>query len=1098
MSRLQPLDRALDWFPRHAGWVLIATLAVTAGAVHLIVDVRTGAPRLAMDASSDRLLPEDDPGRRFLEQTQRVFGKDETLLIAHASDDVFTAESLARVDAITRAVAQLEGVERVLSITNAVGIRARDGDVEIGPFVSGIPDDPAALDALRSELRDDPLVGSSLVSADERVTAILVYFLPMSHREFAERGLDEAIVALAEAERGHGEVWITGGPHVRRATARVLIGETVGLSLGILAVLAIVLALAFRTLRGVVLPLLTVVIAILWTLGAVALVGRPLNAVTALVPPLLTALGLSYAIHVVASWYDVLRADPERPGREIVAEATREVALPVGLTGLTTAAGLGSLLLSPLVAVREFGLFTVLGVLSVMIVSLTFTPALLAVLGTPRRVPDAARGGGFDRFSLRMARFDVANRRWIFLVSAGVFAVALFGASQLRVGTQQVAKFPADAPVRVHFENVNEALGGANPLYVVVSSDAPDAWKEPENLRALASLQEWLVAQPEVGGALSVVDFLSLLNQGFQGGGEEHRTVPASRRLVSQLLFFGASEELDRFVGPDYQMASIHVRARVIDSEDVGRLAARIDARLAELPGHLEGRVTGTAVVLAGALEDVVRGQTRSLLFAFGVIYLILSALFVSLRIGLLALIPNALPVAAYFGALGWLGVRLDPGSSLVAPMVLGIAVDDTIHYFARFIADCRRTADEEGATASALRAVGRPVTVTTLALCAGFLVLTTSDLRTTSELGALAAFALVAAWATDYVLTPALCSGMRIATLWDLLSLDLGAEPHKEIRLLHGLRAGQARMVALLASVVPVRAGERLFGAGEPGDAVYAVVEGRLQASVGGADGRVVLAELGRGDVVGEIGHLHLARSADVDALEDARLLRLTDGAMARLVRRSPRIAAVMYRNLSGLASERLARAAADLGGAAQAVEVSASGPVSASGHALAAAFFDDRDRGDAQAVSPDTLGPGASMLREVGLPPDAVMAVALLPLAEVAWSDGSVEPRERQALLDAAQAVGMDGDGAAIERLEHFLAERPSRELMRLWEDTVREVCRVLSVEGRLRLERELMGGAHRLAQAAGGFLGLASVSRHEDEALTRLAQAFERDGG
>jgi hypothetical protein len=338
-------------------------------------------------------------------------------------------------------------------------------------------------------------------------------------------------------------------------------------------------------------------------------------------------------------------------------------------------------------------------------------------------------------------------------------------------------------------------------------------------------------------------------------------------------------------------------------------LTARIEARLRELPAPLRGAVTGSSVVFNQALDEIIRGQAWSLVSGLGVIYAILAVMFLSLRIGAVALIPNALPIAFYFGLLGLAGVTLSPGTSLVAPIVLGIAVDDTIHYFARFIDDAKRLGSERRATESALQAVGRPVTTTALALCAGFLVLNLSQFETQAQLGNLAAATLAFGWLCDLTLTPALCAGLRIVTLWELLSLDLGSEPQRSIGLFRGLSAAQARIVALMGSLVPVRAGERLWSAGDAADALYVVIDGRLRASVARGSGRRELAEHVRGDVLGEVGLIQQARSADVDVLEDGRLLRLGEEHFAQLSRRYPRIASAVLRNLSEILAARLVR---------------------------------------------------------------------------------------------------------------------------------------------------------------------------------------------
>jgi predicted RND superfamily exporter protein len=546
------------------------------------------------------------------------------------------------------------------------------------------------------------------------------------------------------------------------------------------------------------------------------------------------------------------------------------------------------------------------------VAALTFAPSALALLPPPRRLPPASGGrfsASIDRLFAGAARLVVENRRTVFAVAFAVFALSLFGATRMRVGSQQIEKFRPDAPVRAHFEAVNARFGGVNPITVIVESDETEAFREPERLRAVKALQTWLEQQPEVGDVTSLVDVVEVANRAFHGDDPEALALPDSRKLVSQLLLAAAGDELPGFVDARFQTLALHLRTSAIDSAEVAALTARIEARLAELPAPLRGAVTGTSVVFNAALDEIIRGQASSLVTGLWIIYAILAVVFVSARIGVVALIPNVLPVAFYFGLLGFTGVLLSPGTSLVAPIVLGIAVDDTIHYFARFIEDARQKGSERRATESALRAVGRPVTYTAVALCAGFLVWNLSAFRTQGEIGNLAAATLAFGWLCDVTLTPALCVGLRIVTLWEVLALDLGDGPERSIRLFRGLSGAQARIVALMGRLVPVRAGERLWSAGDAADALYVVIDGRLRASLEGPAGVRELAQHERGDLVGEVGLVQQARSADVDVVEDGRLLRLGREHFAQLRRRYPRIAAAVLANLSEVLAERLVR---------------------------------------------------------------------------------------------------------------------------------------------------------------------------------------------
>ena len=898
-------------------WIVLALLSlVTLGAITRLIDFDrlreqglARSFRLEIDMSTNRLLPEDDEDKLFYDFVRKVFGSDETLLVALHAQDIFTEENLTRVSRLTTRLEDVEGVHHVVSLTNALNIRGTEDSLDIRPLVSEIPEDPEELARIRAEALENPLYSGSLISTDGRTTSLLVYFLDFSDREFIERGIDEQIQTIALEEAGDAEVWLSGGPHLKVAQIQTqLRGLTRMLPL-ILGVLGLVLAFSFRTIRGVVLPLITIVMSLVWSMGAAAMIGRPLNLVTILIPPLLLILGLSYSVHVVSQFYDTLRERPGDTSAEATHRALRLVWLPVALTGFTTAAGFLALALSPMGAIREFGVLSVVGVLLTVLASLTAPPALLSVMRKPRRIREVSGDGPFERFVARVAQFDLERRRTIFLAAAAVFVVSVGALPFIKIGSNSIENFPRESSVRTDFEAINRHLGGANSFNVVLQGAEPDTFIEPVNLRAVEELQQWLVMQPEIGGTTSVVDYLKLINRGFHDNDPAYLAVPDSKRAAGRLLFFGSSDDLDGFVDRTYRLANLTVRANIVDHELFRGLIERIEDRLADLEPMLSGKVTGNPVLLNRLSDDIVKGQAYSLVGALVLIYVILFLMFLDYRTGLIALVPNILPVVVYFGALGLTGVTLNFATSLIAPMALGIAIDDTIHYFTRFNHDAKRFADERRGTISALRAVGRPVTYTSIAICTGFLVLMTSELRNQVQLGALGAFTLGFAWFVDFTLTPALCSGLRVVTLWDTLTLDLGEEPQNSIPLFNGLSKTQCRIVALMASMHEVRKGHRLIREGDAGRHMYVVIDGAFKITTRGEHGAIDLGTAERGAVLGEVGLFYGTASANVDVVEDARLLRLTQKNMARLSRRYPRIAARVLANLNETLAGRLWR---------------------------------------------------------------------------------------------------------------------------------------------------------------------------------------------
>jgi len=907
------IDATSHFLTRNAGWLLALVAAITFAGAMQIVDPISRRVRLAIDPSIDAMLPEHDADRKYYENVRLLFGNDETVLVAMISDDVFSRENLDRVVRMTKRIEALSAVHHVVSLATALDVRSLDGAMEIVPFLESMPADAAERALLRRRVLANPVFAGSLVSKDGRATVLSVNLRDLPERELVDSGLIPDIERIVSEERGGATLWVTGGLYAKAETARLML-EDIRRTLPLAIAIAMAVAwISFRSLRGVLIPTGTMLIAVVWTLGAIAAMEVPLNLLTVIIPTLLLVVGFAYAIHVVSEYYEVASENGEhaRSKEDVVREAMRRVALPVVLTGITTAAGFVSLTTSPIQAIRQFGAYNTLGVAFTCVVSLTFAPAMLVLLPLPTRIRDRKVGGRFDRAVERLANFDVRHRGPILLAGAVIAIAAVVGTLNIRVGSVFVEP---GSPLEHSAAALDEYMEGANGLYVVLAAGYDGAFKEPEKLKRIESFQRWLDLQPEVGGTTSVVDYLMLIRRGFLDGVVRDE-IPDSKSLISQLFFFGGSEDLERFVDSRFQRTVIHVRCHVNDTAAMEALLSRIETQAESFPENIEATVTGNSVLLTRTIDDITRGQSKSLALAFSMIFVVLSLLFMSPRVGLLALIPNALPVLFYFGFLGLAGITLNSTTGLVACLVLGIAVDDTIHFLARFNEAARRHVDEGRGVAEALRSVGRPVTYTSIALCGGFLALTQSQFHNQVQFGALAALTLAFAWLVDVTLTPALASRMKIVSLWDTLTVDLGKDPQLSIPLFRGLRNTQARVAALMTNIVELPSGHQLFAAGDRGNDMYVIIEGRLTPSIVGDDGRIVrFGTLTRGDSVGEVGLFHGSRTADVMAETDVRLLRLTRESLERIRRRYPRIAARLYSNLSAILAERVATTTAQV----------------------------------------------------------------------------------------------------------------------------------------------------------------------------------------
>ena len=905
------LQRCLFIVAQHPGAMAFSSLLVLLLCLGIVIAPGHENAGLKIDPSVAGLLPQDDRDRAVFERVQEQFGDTDAVIVAVRYPQVFDVQTFSRIEALSRALRKLDGVRHVFSLATAPNLIA-DGDlIDVSSFTQQARAAPARIAAMAGQIKANPLYAGSLVSADGRSASFALSLSEMSATEFREYDYPGRIRDLVEQIGGAEAVWITGSPVVEAATTQALF-KTLRLILPAIFVLVIaLLAVAFRSARATLCASLTIAAGLLWTLADFAILDIPINMVTAIVPPLLITLGLAYSVHLLSEFFDPDAPTNESP-QQAVLRTWQRSGPPLLLTGATTVAGLLALLINPLPAVRQFAVLSSLGVAATVGFVLLLLPSLLVLCRCRSHRATSVRW--FAGIADKLAAFDTQHRRHIAVVAIVGVLVAIWSASDIRVGTEYIRSFSPQSTVRVDFEAINEQFGGATLVSILIETHVDDALTNPELMAELENFQQWLKQQPEVGAAVSYIDHLKLINQNLNEGEAAYFRIPETASAAKQLLVYGGSEEIHRVIDSRFRTALLNARINVDGSISIGEFVRRVEEKMQALPPPLFASITGSPVLATRAVDDIASGQFVSIALALFVIYLLLALLFTSASAGLVAMLPNVLPIAAYFGLLGAFDVTLNPTTSLIACIVLGVAVDDTIHFLARFNADARAQASESEAVKSALRTTLRPVTLTTVALCLGFAAFSGSELQNQVEFGLLASATLLLAWVVDITVTPALGSTVRIVTLWDLLRLDLGQSPQHTIPLLSGLTMRQARTFALLSNIEKVEAGSRVITEGDTARDIYVVVDGKLQAWVQRNEERRALSTMGRGATMGEAGYFGQKRTANVDALTKVRLLRFDSQDLERLRLRHPRIAAVIFRNLNRIQAERIARTTAML----------------------------------------------------------------------------------------------------------------------------------------------------------------------------------------
>lgn len=757
-----------DWVVLRPRLALAGLSALTLLAGYPLVELDPPGLGLRIDPSSEPLLARGDPSAELYREAVLDFGHDEIYAVALQCSEVFSPECLSTLDGVSGRVARLDGIRSVSSLVDATSLRWVEAEalIEIKPFIDKVPVDPLRLPELRRRALEDTVYRRTLVAEDAKATAINVGFQKMDDARFLASGLDGSITDLLAEEVGVGQRFhIAGRPHVKVHVYDGILRDLTRLIPLAILVMGAVLWVFFRTLRGVLLPLGTALVANVWTFGAMASLGEPLTLLTGLLGPLLLAMGSVYGVHVVARYEEEALSAPEPV--DAARRSMEQVRLPALIAGLTTVIGFAALLITDVPAVFQLGLFAMLGIASCTLLALAGIPAVLALLPLPaavREERDGADEGRLDRGLGALARWVTRRSGLAIGIWLVVAAGALAALPRIEVDTDYLSYFSADDPLRRDFEAVNRLLAGVVPIYVVIDGAGAGSFREPELVKAVDALEDRLASLPGVSRTLSFNDLLGRLNRAFHADDPEAERVPDTRGEITELLFMLPKDDLSAFLTVDHSRANVIVRTGAVGSSAIIELEERLEAVIEgnPLPQGARARVTGNTILLAHSADAITRAQPRSVGIAAIAILVLISVALGSARLGAIAMIPNLVPVLIFFGLLGAGLAPLSLPVSLIGCMALGIAIDDSVHFLVRYRRERRRGVDAAEAASRCHRRVGRPIVITSVMLCLGFLVVTASRFATLQEFGYLSALTMGVCLATDLILLPAVLIRLR------------------------------------------------------------------------------------------------------------------------------------------------------------------------------------------------------------------------------------------------------------------------------------------------------------------------------------------------
>ncbi len=755
-------------------WVAIAVFAVV-----LVVSF-LGMSKMVQQTSFDDYFIEGDPMLVKTNEFKENFGNDYFIGILTECDNHFTKEHLTTLrelgEELMDSLSYGDKITSLADIEFMLGTEEGMEMVQIVPEV--IPENGSPeMEQVRKLAYSKPYVSRKLISADGKKAWTLVKLRPFPpEEEWKANGTvspdivtgEEVSRIISKEKYASLNPRATGMPYVTQQKT-VYIGQEMGRLVMIAAIICIlVMLLMTRSVRGIFCPLLAVIGGVLITFGIAGFTQMYVDSTVLMIPAILAfAVAIAYNIHIFSYFNQCMRRHGKR--KQAVVETVSEIGWSVVFCGLTTLISLMSFLVIPIRPMKCVGLICSLTILFVLFTTLLMTPVMLS-FGRDKKPKPGIDGDGGTRLSRVMERlndFTFKHSKTIIAVFAVVCVAFGIGLWKIEPAFDIERTMGEKVPYVKDVLTVGRSeLGSLYSYDLVMEFKNEDDAKQPANLQKLEQLEELVKTYSLTKRTNSILDILKDLNQTLNGGDKAHYRIPSSEEEVAQMLMLyenAGGSETEYWMDYGYKRLRMMVEISDFNSAEVERELNDIARKTAEMFPDVTVTAVGNIPQYTTMMQYLVRGQMQSFLISVLIIALILMIAFQSVRVGLIGLIPNLMPAIFVGGFMGWAGIPLDMMTATLIPMMLGMAVDDTIHFFNHSKLEFDRTPNYSAAIRRTFRVVGVAIVTTSIITSAVFACFATSACTMCINFGVLAVIGILSALLADLFITPLLVKKFKV-----------------------------------------------------------------------------------------------------------------------------------------------------------------------------------------------------------------------------------------------------------------------------------------------------------------------------------------------
>jgi len=710
---------------------------------------------------------ETNPQLEALDALENVYSKDDNVIVAIApkSKNVFTGKTLKMVQELTESFWQLPFSRRVDSITNYQHTTANGDDLIVEDLVK----EPLSLSKkelvkIKNIAVNEPLLKNRVVSPSGHVTGINILFRMPEDAKKKTVATTKVIASVRDTINSYRvkypdhDFYIGGGLMISNAFAEASQDDMKTLIPIMYLMMVIVMWLTIRSISGTITATLIIFMSALSAMGLSGWLGITLTPPSAMAPTIILTLAVADSIHILVTFLNELRKGLTK--NDAVVESMRLNMMPVFLTSITTAIGFMSMNFSDSPPFRDLGNIVAMGVMAAWFYSVTFLPAMMAILPVKASKIESRNDKLIDRF----ADFVIKKRKSLLWGMTIFILVLMAGLTKVELNDLYLDYFDKRYDFRNDTDFIKDNLTGISMIEYSLNSGEEGGISDPAYLKTMDNFTAWLLKQPEVLNVTNISDIMKRLNKNMHGDDETYYKIPENRELSAQYLLlyemslpFGL--DLNDTINVDKSATRLRISLTGIYNKEIRAFEKRASGWLKDNASpSMQSRGTGITIMFAYINKRNVQGMLGGTFYALLLISAILVFALRSLKVGLISLIPNLVPAFMAFGLWGYLFSQIGLAVSVVAAMSLGIVVDDTIHFLSKYLRARREhNMEAEEAVRYSFHNVGRALIVTSIILIAGFGILTFSGFKINANMGLLTAIAIAFALLTDFLLLPPL-----------------------------------------------------------------------------------------------------------------------------------------------------------------------------------------------------------------------------------------------------------------------------------------------------------------------------------------------------